>query len=249
MSSPYETSFVCILLVYFGSNLDRFRHVMLNGQVTWDGGGGDLFWDNRFNWDTDTEPTAADDVIIPANFTVQVRMAGELAESIDLGNNAKLEVISGDLLVDTNGFGDDGIEMTQGSQLTITSGTLTVQDVDNPGDGIFVSDIGAIITIGASGNLIIDEIDDPMNGIAVGIFSSLSINVASGGNMTISDVSGDGDAIFVVGTAFTLDNAGTISFGANLMDDALDVRDGVLTIINSSTGIIQNTAPINEVFF
>ena len=31
--------------------------------------------------------------------------------------------------------------------------------VDNPGDGIFVSDIGAIITIGASGNLIIDEID------------------------------------------------------------------------------------------
>jgi hypothetical protein len=34
-------------------------------EITWDGGGGDLDWNNQLNWDTDVLPGQGDDVVIP----------------------------------------------------------------------------------------------------------------------------------------------------------------------------------------
>src|SRR5262245_1249333 len=45
--------------------VEALEYRLLRATVTWDGGAGGTDWTDALNWDTDTLPGAADDVVIP----------------------------------------------------------------------------------------------------------------------------------------------------------------------------------------
>lgn len=71
--------------------------------VTWDGGGTDDAWDTAENWNPNGVPTAADDVIINGNVTVDHGQDTHAVNSLDLRAGSTLNLTGGDLAA--NGAG------------------------------------------------------------------------------------------------------------------------------------------------
>ena len=101
----------------------------------------------------------------------------------------------------------------------------------------------ANITIASGGNLNISDVDDGGDGIH--IHGTANLTIAEGGNLNISDIE---DGIYANAISFTIDNSGTITFGADIDDDFIDVNDGDFKLINRATGLITNTAPVGDKF-
>ena len=99
--------------------------------VIWDGQGIDTDWSSPGNWDTSSEPAAAQNAFIGGGHTATLTKAGEVADVLTLGHNqatepgiGTLNVNSGDLTVSklTLGQGTD----TERGLLTQNGGTITV---------------------------------------------------------------------------------------------------------------------------
>ena len=85
--------------------------------VTWDGGGGDLNWQNALNWNADTLPGPGDDVVIP-DLSPDITITYSLVSSINSLTSPEAMVISGGSL-------DVAAASTINAPLTISGGVLT----------------------------------------------------------------------------------------------------------------------------
>src|SRR5688500_7344821 len=47
--------------------------------VTWDGGGGDLRWDNALNWSGDVTPQSGDDAVVDVPGTIAVTISSDIS--------------------------------------------------------------------------------------------------------------------------------------------------------------------------
>ncbi|MEM1121498.1 MAG: hypothetical protein AAGJ18_13700 [Bacteroidota bacterium] len=198
----------------------------------WDGGGDGTSWDDPLNWGDDLEPVATDDVVIPAATTIQVRMAGEVAESITFTDATSiLAVISGDLTVDQGTIGDL-IDMPLGGTINISSGAmLRLQNGDN---GIDANN-GA--TVNNGGQLIFENLDS--EALDISGAPLLLTNQAGGTIQGIAPF--DIDFIDIAGSAAgtVITNSGTIRVDMNdVGSDFLDVN-GQTAIRNEVGGLID----------
>ena len=177
------------------------------------------------------EPLATDDVTIPANTTIQISMAGEVAESIDFTDATSiLTILSGDLTVDQGTFGDL-IDMPNGGTINISSGgILRLQNGDSGIDG-------GDITINNSGQLIFENLDSE----AFDIDSDPMIltNQASGLIQGIAPFSTDFLDIGSSADGSVIDNFGQIMVNMNdVGTDFFDIN-GVTTIRNNVGALID----------
>ena len=95
-----------------------------NGAVTWDGGAGTALWSTANNWDTNAEPLATDDVILPAGLGATLTLAtGEKAQSLLFADNYTLS--SGGLALSSASVIRVGADKTGiiNTPLTVTGGT------------------------------------------------------------------------------------------------------------------------------
>ncbi|MEM6320190.1 MAG: hypothetical protein AAF960_21150 [Bacteroidota bacterium] len=207
----------------------------------WDGGGDGTSWDDRLNWGDDLEPLATDDVTIPAATTIQVRMAGEVAESITFTDATSiLAVISGDLTVDQGTVGDL-VEMPSGGTINISEGgTLRLQNGDN---GIDANN-GA--TVNNGGQLIFDDLDSEafdINGAPL-----LLTNQASGTIQGIAPFSSDFIDIASSAAGTSITNAGIIRVDMN--DGGTDFMDiNGQTTIRNDAGALMDLDDIDDDVF
>ncbi len=81
---------LCVLLLAAGISTQASAALK-----TWDGGGGNLSWNNAANWNPDGLPTAADDVIIDiAGSTETISIPSGTAVCNTLSSNENLTVAS-----------------------------------------------------------------------------------------------------------------------------------------------------------
>jgi hypothetical protein len=85
--------------------------------VTWDGGGGDLFWHNPLNWSTDTLPGPSDDVVIPSSGDPAIQFADPSGASIHSLTSGRAFVLSAGTLTSAGDF-------RQNSPFAITGGAF-----------------------------------------------------------------------------------------------------------------------------
>src|SRR5262245_19357229 len=74
--------------------IERLEDRLVMSLISWDGGGGDADWNNRFNWDTDVLPGAADDVSIgtgsPEAATISLTTGSVTINSLHSGKSLSL---------------------------------------------------------------------------------------------------------------------------------------------------------------
>ena len=69
MLSRFSASLLPALLAF-----GLFAHVAEAATRTWDGGGGDNLASTAANWSGDTTPVAADDIVLDATSTTEVKL-------------------------------------------------------------------------------------------------------------------------------------------------------------------------------
>lgn len=234
-----KTFFFNSLLFFLFFSLYNLNNLQANG--IFDGGGDGTSWNDPLNWGDDLEPLATDVVTIPANTTIQVSMAGEVAQSIDFTDATSiLTILSGDLTLDEGTTGDL-IDMPSGGTINISSGgILRLQNGDN---GIDADDP---ITINNSGQLIFEDLDSEAFDIDGG--PMMLINQASGLIQGIAPFSGDFLDISSSADGSVIDNFGRIVVDMN--DVGIDFFDinGVTTIRNNVGALIDIDDVDNNVF-
>ncbi|MDP6720111.1 MAG: hypothetical protein QGF59_15735, partial [Pirellulaceae bacterium] len=80
--------------------------------ISWDGDGDGVSWNDRFNWDTDTLPGAADDAIIDdgnANNVLAVDYLGGTTTIKSLHNAENLELSGGGILTVSGTANNSGL--------------------------------------------------------------------------------------------------------------------------------------------
>lgn len=208
-----------------------FNLPSLQANGTWDGGGDGISWNDPLNWGDDLEPLATDIVTIPANTTIQVSMAGEVAQSIDFTDATSiLTILSGDLTLDEGTTGDL-IDMPSGGTINISNGgTLRLQNGDNGIDG-------RDVIVNNSGQLIFDDLDSEAFDIDSG--PMMLTNQASGFIQGIAPFSIDFLDIASSADGSIIDNFGRIVVDMN--DGGTDFFDinGVTTIRNNVGALID----------
>src|SRR5262249_54004316 len=85
--------------------------------VNWDGGGGDFNWNNALNWDTNTLPTAADDVVID--------VAAALTVTHPSGTTSINKLTSQESLTLSGGTFTIAASSSIAGAFTLSGGTLT----------------------------------------------------------------------------------------------------------------------------
>lgn len=207
--------------------------LLANG--VWDGGGDGISWNDPLNWGDDIEPLATDDVTIPAATTIEVRMAGEVAKSIDFdAATSVLTIVSGDLTLDEADSGDL-IDMPNGGTINVNlGGTLNLLNGTN---GIDAD--GA--TINVAGRLIFEDMDSEAFDInnaplfltiqASGLLQGIATSGSNFSNDFI-DIASSADGSII-------DNFGTIR--VNMNDQGSDFIDvfGSTTIRNNVGALID----------
>jgi autotransporter-associated beta strand protein len=174
---------------------------------TWDGGGTNAYWTNRFNWQADVAPVAGDDLVFPSG---AVRLVNT--------NTFPAGTLFGEIL-----FSGDGYRPF-GNQLAVTN-HLTARNAASTTNSIFLNVLlNAAVTI------------DVTNANAVFIVSSnLNLNghlltVQGAGQVELRGVV-SGSAGIVKNGSGTLRLAGT---GANTFSGAVTINGGTLLVGHAS---------------
>ncbi len=177
-------------------------------------------WSTQTNWDTNIQPTSAQDVVINNDLVVTVDAAGETAKNLTIGSTAgstfvpsvtsgagTLILAGGDLTIAgaiTLGDGQDGT-------LTLTGGVLNAN--------------GAIAAGGANSALTLAGGALNMNGNDIGSGAALITNLvfASGTLDSVSEING--------GTGLTKSLAGTLTLtGGNTYTGGTTISAGTLAL-------------------
>lgn len=115
---------------------ERLEERLLLSAVSWDGGGGNLDWNNALNWSTDQLPGGADDVTIDVPGDISVSFVGNTAvKTLYLTEGL---IVNGNLQV-VSAFVNDGSVDIQTGSLQSTGGTST---------GDFLIGSGATLSVG-----------------------------------------------------------------------------------------------------
>lgn len=110
--------------------------------VIWDGGGGDMAWNNPLNWSGDTLPTSVDSVSISAQPGLgPIRVVGAPARAHTLTTHHDIEVAAGALL-----RVDGSLQARPGSDLTV-AGQLVWRGGEMDAGGLTVIAPGGLLTI------------------------------------------------------------------------------------------------------
>lgn len=201
------------------------------GTVTWDNSGGTSAWTSvpavpSPNWDSNLEPTAADDVIFPAGLAGTITLsAGEFALSLQF-NDAYTLSGGGLALPILNRIGvAEGVTATIGSPLTITGG------LTKTGDGTLVlngSNANAGGTILAAGKL--------RAGNAGALGAAASVTTVNGGTT------------LEVAAGITLDRLITLMQGGTVAGLGTSTSNGKITLDAAATSVTLGTDQASDIF-
>ena len=171
--------------------------------VTFDNDAADGLWSSQSNWDTNIQPTSAQDVVIDNSLSVTVDAAGETAKSLTLGSGAgagTLVLSGGDLTL--NGAIIAG---SAGSTLTVNGGTLNM-------NGNAIGSGAAPITNLTFAAGVLDSVAE-INGGATFVKTTAGTLTLSGTN-TYTGATAVDVGTFVISGTMTSDI--TVADGANL---------------------------------
>lgn len=204
--------------------------------VMWDGGGGNLDWNNASNWSTDQLPGAGDDVTIDAPGEVTIEVSSDVAIH-SLQTSDALTVSSGTFSIS----GDSQIN----AQFTNAGGTVSISGATVTGVGSFVNAAGSTVFAHASvinmalSNDGIWEVREQVyvNGpLTTGASSAIRI-------LQWDSFNSNGNAALTVSDGFVnhglIDLSSIARRGNNY--SALVVQNGVLT--NAADGTIRSSDP------
>ncbi|MBF0368285.1 MAG: tandem-95 repeat protein [Magnetococcales bacterium] len=201
--------------------------------VTWDGDAGDFDWNTASNWDTDTTPTSADDVVIDAQEIDITLSSGTAAiNSLDVTGLINLEISGGTLDVAT------ASTVNADSYITLSSGAI---------DGTGSLSVGNLVWTGGSinsdgGVTVTNTLD--ISGASVKYMSSGTLSLSGTGSWSDGDIRIDYGSLFEVQSGATL----TINGGDKLYDyygdaSSLDIYGD---LIMNDTGMSELFLPVNN---
>ncbi|TXD90300.1 T9SS type A sorting domain-containing protein [Subsaximicrobium wynnwilliamsii] len=202
-------------------------YMTVNAQTnTWTGAGANTNWNTVANWSLNAMPTAANDVVIPTGFTVNLNVAGDTKSIVVQGNSTFNMSNTLSILNASSVAANATCAWTLGS-LT-GGGTLTNNGTFNLSSGNTKSIVG-VTTFNNTGNFNI--LDGGDLNITDGIFN----NLASG----IIDLRGNEGNISYTGSASRiLNNAGLIkstATGGNVrIQTVLNNNGGAITVSNGN---------------
>jgi len=242
------------IFCFFGLwSLGIFASTSCIGQVTWTGGGDGINWTNADNWFDGVStgvPTSTDDVLIPDGNTVQINVAGQVAQSVFIELNSTLNItLMGSLTIDGVGGGgfSPGILLNGGGTLSIAeNASLTI--LNTGFDGIAVTE--SLSTIDNAGTITIGpNIGDSFgHGIYVGVgdggnIGSLNLtNQATGLITSATDVNIEINFLFIQdgpGTSI-IDNLGTIDVDMdNSGGDFIGIEAANASFFNRTNAVIK----------
>ena len=207
--------------------------------VTWTGAT-DNQWDVGTNWDRQSAPTADDDAVISQDAVIQIS-SSSIAKSVTISGTAVQFTFSGK--EDFNLAPTDGIEVRDGSVLTLSSGdqadkTVTFSSKISGGGGVAVAGAG-MVWVTNTGN-------DFAGGFSVlsgsakgqtGCFGpkGSNVNVAKGATLEFTSSSGSG---------YNLTTAGTIRQDKGGRDDS---HFRTLTLTGDATFVGKTVSIIDDV--
>lgn len=242
--------------------------------VTWDGGAGTSNWSDASNWDTESLPTATDDVVI-SNFTVILDVNSTI-QRISVEGTADFTINSG-ITLTINGFdGDAGMDLG-GSTIVTNNGTIAISDItgandDNPngihhrnvftnnGD-ITISNVskhglqlfGGTFTNASGSSLSISNTASPVSGADyINMDDNSDGDIATfnnSGTVTINMSSGNDDAIYMT-TGSVFNNSGdvTITSTGTTVDNGVRVNTDAIFNNNAGASLTISGTPDDMLF-
>lgn len=194
--------------------------------VTWDAGAGTNAWSTPTNWDTNLEPTIADDVVLAAGLAATLTLStGEVAKSLQFDDDYTLS--SGGLtLASASTIGVLlGENATISTALTITGGTTKT----------------------GGGTLTLSGTNTFTGGVTV---SAGTLRVANtGGIGAITNVATvNAGATLEVAGGIALDRSITLNNGGTVAGSGAAISNGKITFDTLATGVTFATTALADVF-
>ncbi|TXD84618.1 T9SS type A sorting domain-containing protein [Subsaximicrobium wynnwilliamsii] len=202
-------------------------YMTVNAQTnTWTGAGANTNWNTVANWSLNAMPTAANDVVIPTGFTVNLNVAGDTKSIVVQGNSTFNMSNTLSILNASSVAANATCAWTLGS-LT-GGGTLTNNGTFNLSSGNTKSIVG-VTTFNNTGNFNI--LDGGDLNITDGIFNNLALGVI--------DLRGiEGNISYTGSASRILNNAGLIkstATGGNVrIQTVLNNNGGTITVSNGN---------------
>lgn len=258
-------------LVIFFLAISSFFNVSYAQTNTWDGSANNN-WGTAANWSLNLVPTAAHDVVIPNNFTVDINVAavcntftiegGNQDTFVDITGTNSLTVTGAITINAGTGFGDN-------KTLTVGAGTVSCASIDVEATGSLFRTSGLTIstgTVNVTGDITMGDgnVDFTFTdagtlnvggAITGGTFTASTSTVDyNGNNQTINSdytynnltFSGSGDASFdgdvTIGGDFEVNTVGTLDFGTNTLSITGDWTNDGGTLDLSTSTIDLNGA-------
>lgn len=185
--------------------------------ITFNAAGDGTSWEDPLNWDTETVPTAADDVIITGVDQVVVNDPGAVARTVLIEDFAKLTIAAaGDLTVDEDKTGGDAVIVDNSARLT-NNGTLTIT---NTAENCMEMDGSTVFT--NNGTFIASFSDSDLFNLAD------EARIINKGDMTLSESESDG---MDINSGVSVLNDGNM-FLVNIEDEGINM-DGSSSFINN----------------
>ena len=194
--------------------------------VTWDNSSGTNAWSTPANWDTNVEPTAADDVVLAAGLGATLTLsAGELAKSLQF--DASYTLSGGGLTLSSASTigvlaGQTGVI---GTALTVTGGTKKTGDGTLTLSGSNTFSGGIVVS---AGTLRVS------NANAIGAAANVA-TVNSGATLEVT-------------TGITFDRSITLNNGGTVAGSGAATNNGKITLNAAATAVTFATSAAGDVF-
>lgn len=246
---------ITLLRFFFTFTLIATGLKLTAATVTWDGGGDGTNWTDPLNWDTDTVPTASDDVVITSATVV---LSSDATVQRVLADGSSVFTINAGVTLTITGFAgnDEGLEIQTSANVT-NNGTIDISSIlgGNGADGLYSKG-----TCTNNGTITIDGIGQHGLYVVAGLFTNASTGIITVTNVSVlsTDSGGnpDGDGVYVddanSGTLFgNLTNEGAITVTMTTGDDGIYVNDNTTlnntgTITVSGTGTTDNGMRVDD---
>lgn len=217
--------------------------------IVFDGGGDGTSWEDPLNWDTNSAPTAATPVDIPAGFNVVVSSPGQLCDDMDIFGTLTISA-GADLLADDDvhirsdgiltidgtftiiGSLSDALDLVGPNSTLINNGLLDITQPGSLTDNIIETGTDCVII--NTGIMQLDNDGDTNYDEGITLLTGTSFD--NSGTLEI-DMGSSGDiALFLDGTGSSFTNSGIVNI-INGGDENIETDDGT-TFTNTATGVI-----------